>query len=211
MAQKTIKTWDQLKGQSAGVSTYGSLTDFLTRYVLQKHGLQPEKDVQIIQVGGGQATLASMKSGKLAEGILAAPFKWQAADAGFTKLGSQDQEVAPEWPVHIYLAKTKFMNDNPNTMKAILRAHVSALRLAKSDKNYAANVYVNKLKWSAADASRAYDEVIGGYNEKGTLPSAASMATFWKIMVDGKFVSEPWPDAKYLDPRFINTFDQWAP
>ena len=39
------------KRSAAGVSTYGSLTDQLTRYILRKNGLVPEKDVQIMQVG----------------------------------------------------------------------------------------------------------------------------------------------------------------
>jgi len=210
VAQKDIKTWDQLKGHTAGVSTYGSLTDFLTRYVLQKHGLEATKDVQIIQSGTADASYAALKSGKLGLAIMAAPWKWRAEDEGFTKLGSQDKEVAPEWPVHVYMAKTKFMDQYPNTMLALLKAHVNAIRLAKSDKAYTMKVLNDRIKATADTAARMYDEVIGGYNERGT-PPEKSMPTFWKIMVEGKFVTEPWPESKYLDPRFINTFDQWAP
>ena len=210
VANKSIKAWADLKGKSAGVSTYGSLTDFLTRFALTKHGLQPEKDVQMVQAGGNDTIYQAIKSGKLGMGILGAPQKWQAEDEGYTKLGSQDKEIAPEWPTHAYMAKTNWMNQNPNTLKALMRAHVNGIRLAKSNKDYGAKVLADRLKVTPAIGARMYDEVIGGYNEKGP-PPEASMPTFWQIMVEGKFVDQPWPESKYLDRRLIDTFDQWAP
>lgn len=44
LAQPSIKTWNDVKGKVMGVSTYGSLSDGLTRYLLRKHGLVPEVD-----------------------------------------------------------------------------------------------------------------------------------------------------------------------
>src|SRR5882757_8072405 len=37
LAQSSVKDWKDLKGGTVGVSTFGSLTDQLTRYVLRKH------------------------------------------------------------------------------------------------------------------------------------------------------------------------------
>src|SRR5579863_6572864 len=51
LAQPSIKSWADLKGGTIGVSTFGSLTDQLTRFVLRKHGLKPETDVRIMQAG----------------------------------------------------------------------------------------------------------------------------------------------------------------
>lgn len=54
-----------IKGKRFGVSTYGSLTDALTRYAVRQAGLDPEKDVQILQVGGSANALAAMQSGQI--------------------------------------------------------------------------------------------------------------------------------------------------
>jgi len=35
-----------------------------------------------------------------------------AQEAGFTLLATQ-ADIAPRWPKHAYLAKTKFIDDNP--------------------------------------------------------------------------------------------------
>ncbi|MBI2228048.1 MAG: ABC transporter substrate-binding protein [Deltaproteobacteria bacterium] len=70
MATSDIKSIEDLKGKTVGVTRFGSSTDFTMRYVLQKHGLQPDKDVTLLQIGG-MPELAAAISKRL---ILAAPF-----------------------------------------------------------------------------------------------------------------------------------------
>jgi len=207
-AQSRIKQWKDLKGGTAGVSTYGSLTDQLTRYMLKRNGLEPEKDVQIVQVGTTASMLAALKAGRLALAILSPPFKWMAQEAGFTQLGRQ-LDIAPQWPKHAYLAKTKFIDDNPDTLRAFLRAHVAALRLARADRALTVDILIERLKWTNDYAQRAYEEVMPAYDERGRLPDA-HMDVFWSIEIAGRAVTQAWPDAKLIDDRFIKSFPEWA-
>jgi NitT/TauT family transport system substrate-binding protein len=208
LAQRQIKQWKDLKGGTAGVSTYGSLTDQLTRYVLKRNGLAPEKDVQIVQAGTTASMLQALKTGRLALAILSAPFKWMAQEAGFTELGTQ-MDIAPQWPKHAYLAKTRFIDDNPNTLRAFLRAHVEALRLARADATGTVDILVERLKWTRDYAQRAYAEVIPAYDERGRLPDA-HMDVFWSIEIAGGTVTQAWPDDKLIDDRFIKSFAEWS-
>lgn len=210
ISQPSIKTWADLRGKTAGVSTFGSLTDALTRYVLRKHKLEPERDVQIVQAGGSPSAYQAVKAGRLGTAILSAPFKWEGPDDGLTTLGTEAREVAPQWPKHIFLAKTAFINANPNTLAAVLRAHVAAIRLARAERPLAVQVMMDRLKYTQTWAERAYDDVIGGYNERGTLPDRY-MPVFWEIAKENGDVKSPWPDAKLLDRRFVDSFAQWAP
>lgn len=210
LAVRAVKSWSDLKGKTIGVSTFGSETDALTRYVLQRHQLDPGKDVQIIQAGGSPSALEAMKSGKLAAAILTAPFKWEAQDGGMTLLGTQANEVSPQWPIHMFMTKTAFLSTYPNTVKAVLRAHVSAIRLARSDRELAVKVLMDRIKLTRPYAERAYVEVLPGYNERGTLPKT-TMPTFWSISEQTGTVTRPIPVPKFLDDHYISTFDQWAP
>jgi NitT/TauT family transport system substrate-binding protein len=211
MAQKTVKDWSGLKGGQIGVSTYGSLTDQLTRYALRKHGLEPEKDVQVVQAGPSASSIQALKSGRLLAAIQSAPTKWVAEDAGLTVLGTQAKDVAPQWPKHAYLAKTAFIEKNPNTLKAFLRAHVAAIRLAKAERAMAVKLLIDNIKYQPDYAARAYDEVMPGFDERGHLPDQKFMDIFWQIEMSGGEVKEPWPESKLLDDRFIKTFADWAP
>jgi NitT/TauT family transport system substrate-binding protein len=210
LAQPSVKTWADLKGKTLGISTFGTGTDALTRYALQKHHLDPERDVQLVQAGGSPSSYQALKAGRLASAVLAAPFKWQAQDDGFTLLGTQVSEVSPQWPEHMLYAKTKFISDNPNTIAAVLRAHVAAIRLARADHDFAVAVMMDRLKYTRPWAQRAYEEAIPGYDERGGLPEKW-MQVFWKITIAEGYVTEPWPESKFLDRRYIDSFRKWAP
>jgi NitT/TauT family transport system substrate-binding protein len=211
LAQPAIKTWDALKGKTAGVSTFGSATDQLTRFALRRHGLNPEKDVQIVQAGPPASIAQALKAERLAIGILAPPMNWMVADAGFNILGSQGEEIAPQWPKHVFVAKKKFLDNNPNTVRAILAAHVAAIRLARADRNLVVATYMDRLKFQKIYAERAYDAIVPGYDERGSLPDEKSMQVFWSLQIERGEAKEAWPSARILDDRFIRTFADWAP
>lgn len=210
LSQPSVKQWSDLKGKTLGVATFGSLTDALSRYALRRHGLEAEKDVQIVQAGSTPSTYQALLSGKLAAGILSPPFSWQAQDAGLTVLGTQARDVAPAWPKHLLSTKTAFLNENPNTIVAVLRGHVAAIRLARANRDVAAGVMMDRLKLTKAFADRAYEVEMPGFDERGNLPEK-QMPVFWDITVRSGDVDKPWPEARYLDHRYITTFAQWAP
>jgi NitT/TauT family transport system substrate-binding protein len=199
-----------LRGATLGISTFGTGTDALTRFVLQKHRLDPEKDVQIVQAGGSPSAYQAMKGGRLVAACLAAPFKWQAQEDGFTLLGTQASEVSPQWPSHMLYAKTAFIEQNPNTVRALLRGYVAALRAARSNRDMAVTLMAERLKYSPQWAARAYDEALPGFDEHGGLPEKW-MPVFWKITMQEGYVTAPWPETRFFDRRFVNDFRTWAP
>jgi len=209
-AQPAIKTWADARGKAFGVSTFGSTTDALTRYVLRRHGLEPERDVQLIQVGNNASEYAALKANRTQVAILSAPMTWEAQSDGFTLLGSQQRDVAAQWPEHIYSVKTKFLAANPNTLAAVLRGHVAALRFAKANRAAAIEVFEERLKYTPVLAARSYDELMPTFDERGRLPER-SMQVFWEILVRNGDVKAPLPESALLDRRFIDGFGAWAP
>lgn len=210
LAKPTIKNWNDLRGGTLGISTFGTGTDALTRFVLQKHRLDPEKDVQVIQAGGSLSAYQAMKSGRLSAACLAAPFKWQAQEEGFTLLGTQAREVSGQWPSHMLYTKMTFIDQNPNTIRALLRGYVAALRFARANRDIAVGLMADRLKYAPNWALRAYDEAMPGFDERGGLPEK-SMDVFWKITIQEGYVTAPWPEARFFDRRFTNSFKSWAP
>ena len=52
IAAPEIKSVADLKGKPVGVSRFGATTDFAIQMFLKKYGLEPVRDVPIIQIGG---------------------------------------------------------------------------------------------------------------------------------------------------------------
>ena len=86
-----IKTADDLKGKRFGVSRFGALSDLVIRRYLRKFGLDPGKDVTIVQVGGIPELLAAMKAGAISGGSLSPPVLTAAKKAGFKEFGVEQQ------------------------------------------------------------------------------------------------------------------------
>ena len=59
-----IERMADLKGKAMGTSRYGAISDFAARFALTKNGLQPEKDVAILQTGGPSESVAALNANR---------------------------------------------------------------------------------------------------------------------------------------------------
>src|SRR5262249_11228147 len=75
-----------LKGNKLGVSRYGASSDFAVRLALKKWGLNPERDVSILQIGTTQDTVRAMQTKMLDAGVLSGTASLMARRAGFREL-----------------------------------------------------------------------------------------------------------------------------
>jgi len=207
-AQPKYKSIAETKGGRYGVSKYGGLSDSLTRYVLRKAGLDPEKDVKILQLGGSTEFLAAMGAGQLDAAILSFPQTYMAAEKGLVKLMSQKEQIAPDWPTHLVYTKEEFIAKNPNTIKAFLRATSKAIEWIKANPDEAAKLASKQMKFKVEHCRRGIDEIKSGWYSDGS-PPQKGMKIFWEITVQAGDVTEPWPETKYLDQTFLKTQNQW--
>ena len=203
-----VSTWEGLRGRTVAISAVGSLTDFLTRHVLRKYGL--EKEVNLVATGSPVVRWQALRSGRVDAAVLQGPPKLQAVAAGFVRLGTQSAEIGPEWPTNVMFARQEFLAANPLTVRAFLRAHVRGLRLARSERAYGIQVLSRWLKYNLPEAAHAWEESVGGFDERGRLP-AGIMPLFWSIAVSAGEVEAPWPESRFLDRQLIDSFDRWAP
>ncbi|TMA81465.1 MAG: ABC transporter substrate-binding protein [Deltaproteobacteria bacterium] len=77
----------QLKGKKLGVSRYGATSDFAVRLALKKWGLNPDRDVNILQIGTSQDAVRAMQTKMLDAGVMSGTSSLIARKAGFRELG----------------------------------------------------------------------------------------------------------------------------
>jgi NitT/TauT family transport system substrate-binding protein len=201
------KSIAETKGGRYGVSRFGSLTDFLTRYALRRAGLDPQKDVSILQLGGQAQFLAAMSSGQLDVAIYSLPNTYMAAEKGFVKLMSQ-KDLSRDYPTHVIYAKDEFVTKNPNSIKAYVRATTRAMDWIRANREEAAQLVTKQLKYKIEYARRAVDDLVDGWYPDGRLPQDG-MKVFWEIAVESGEVKEPWPNNRWLDDTFLRTQNEW--
>jgi NitT/TauT family transport system substrate-binding protein len=86
MTAPSITSIKQLKGRKIAVSRFGSGSHFMTNLVLREGGLDPERDVSVLQIGNSGSRLAAILSGSIDGTIMAADFIPQARKEGLNVL-----------------------------------------------------------------------------------------------------------------------------
>jgi len=205
-----IKSLADSRGKRFGISQYGTSTDFLTRYALASNGIDPAKDVQIVQGGDSATRLAAMQAGQLDVNLFAVPEKFSAADRGYNLIFSQ-KSLAADYPYHVMVAMESFINGNPNTVKSFLRGHVRGVRLAKQDKQRATQALIRHLHIDPKYVGPAYDDFIGYIYEDGRLPSEKGLEVFFDMGIKAGRYKERWARERYWIPTYVDTYDQWKP
>src|SRR5262245_11200577 len=206
----TIQTIAQAKGRRFGVTQYGSSTDFLARYALATHGLDPARDVQIVQGGDSPTRLAAMRAGQIDVNIFAPPDTFVAADQGHTRLPPQ-KDPAPAPPHHVFVAKDSLIAERPDTLKALLRAFVLGLRSAKADKAHAIETLLKRIPMDPKYAGPTYDDLINYLFEDGRLPTEEGLKAFFDMGIKGGRFKEAWARERYWTPAFVESFERWKP
>jgi NitT/TauT family transport system substrate-binding protein len=135
---------EQLKGKIGGVNRLGSTSDLGLRLALRKLGVDPEKDVKIIPVGGNPERFAALSKGVTQFTIMPEPFLTQAEKLGFRNLYNVTDLKIPFWWNGI-LSREAIVKTKRPLMLKLARAMVEAIHIIKTDKEYAKALFKKNL------------------------------------------------------------------
>src|SRR3989454_923768 len=131
--QPSIKTQEELRGKTLGITRYGASTDFTLRFLLKKWGIEPDRDVKIIQMGGQPEIFAGMQAGVVHGGILSSPGDFKAKKAGFVLLANF-AKVGLDYPTTGLVSTRSTINKDRDTVKRFLMAYSEAVDRLFRDK-----------------------------------------------------------------------------
>ena len=135
VVNESIKSAEDLKGKSVGISRIGSASDVAARALIRGLGLEPDKQVPIMQVGGPTERAASFRTGRIAgfpspPGILhlakGMPFRILISTADFQKRF--------EFPYICATTTRSYLARQRETVKKVLMAHIEATHFFKTHK-----------------------------------------------------------------------------
>jgi ABC-type nitrate/sulfonate/bicarbonate transport system substrate-binding protein len=118
MVAPDIKTFNDLKQKSIAISTFGGLTDMLTREILEQHGIRPIKDVAFLQLGTPDLRYGALKSGTVKAALVSSAQALIALKDGFREL-RYDQ---PPWLSSPIVAGDELLARERSMLRSFLRA-----------------------------------------------------------------------------------------
>jgi NitT/TauT family transport system substrate-binding protein len=129
----------QLKGKKLGISRYGATSDFAVRLALKKWGLNPERDVSILQIGTSQDTVRAMQTKMLDAGVLSGTSSLMARKAGFRELGDL-ADLGLHYPMAPIGTTKSYIQKNEGLVKEFMLAYIEAIHDFKRNKEAALTV-----------------------------------------------------------------------
>jgi len=129
----SLKRPEDLKGKALGITRYGASTDVSLRAFLKKYGLEPDRDVKILQMGGQPEILAGMHAGVIQGGILSSPGDFKARKAGFAMLANFAKEGI-DYPTTSLVSTRSTIKKDRETVKRFLMAYSEAVDRLFRDK-----------------------------------------------------------------------------
>jgi len=138
-----------LKGLRLGITSPGAPTDKYMRYYLRQAGLNPEKDAEIIALGGGSSLLAALESGQIDAFQLSPPTPYVAEKGGFGTVlidgPAGDIEEFSDFLYTAFAANKQWADENPKAAEGFSRALKTAMTKIEADPDAAAEQILDHL------------------------------------------------------------------
>jgi NitT/TauT family transport system substrate-binding protein len=122
-----------LKGKSIAVTRFGSLTDLLVRPLLASWGLDPKKDVTLLQIGSQRDIATAISLKRVDAGVLSFPTSYYAEKTGLKTL-YDFAESGGEIPTTTVAISREYGKKNRDTVLRFLRAYLEGHKKLLTDR-----------------------------------------------------------------------------
>ncbi|HLY67640.1 MAG TPA: ABC transporter substrate-binding protein [Chloroflexota bacterium] len=144
-AAPSIKSFADLKGKPVGMSSIGGAVDIITRIVLQKNGLNPDKDVTLVPDNGSTFRIDALLGGATVAAMADPPGLQKIEAQGFHTLADPAADKIPTANSTI-VASRAWINVHHDLMQAYVDAIVEGTARTKKDKAFAVSVMKKYFK-----------------------------------------------------------------
>jgi NitT/TauT family transport system substrate-binding protein len=209
MTQPEVKTAEQLKGGTIAVARFGGAADFVARYALARLGLNPGKDVTIVQTGSTPERLAAMETRRVTGSTLVPPATFLAQKKGFHLLA----DVAALGLAYQHqggVTTRKYLREHPDVVRNFVKSYIEAVHRLKTDRATGLKIAAKYLR---LEDKELLQKTYEGSIDENKLP-AKQYPTLegLKTILDQLALKDPKAKAAkpqdFVDARFVEEFDK---
>lgn len=187
IAQKEIRTAEQLKGKRLAISRFGSASDLAARLILQKLGLNADKDLTLLQVGGTSTRLAAITKGAVESTVITPEFYILAKKAGMTTL-ADPLSAKIDFPQNTIGTSRGYLKAQPEIVSAYLKSIIEAIHYFKTNREEAIRILSKYLKIDDKDALAEIYDLYKNVLQPVPLPTPEGMQLLlgWMAQTDAR-------------------------
>ncbi len=196
-----------LKGKKIAVSRYDSSDDFGARFALRKWGLEPIRDVAILQIGGQPSRYSALQAKVVDATPLQPPITITARKGGFFELASL-ADLGLDYFGTSLITTRSTIKRYEDVVRRFVKAMIEGIHFYKTNKQTSLKSIAKFMKLNDADAlEETYNQYALKFMQRAPYPTVKGLET---IMAE---IARANPKAKgadarpYVEPRFIKELD----
>jgi NitT/TauT family transport system substrate-binding protein len=171
IVSKGVMSAKELMGGKIAVNRLGDVSAIASRVALRNLGLNPDKDVTMLQVGGSPQRLAALQSGSVQGAALDFMSGLRLSKLGYTVLA----QVSLNYPYLGPVVSAKFLRENPATAEAFVKAFVEGIARFKRNREEGIKALTRYMKSDETDVlNKAYDFIANEFYAENLEPEPKS-------------------------------------
>ncbi len=202
-----------LKGKLIAVPVFGSIQDVLTRITLKMHGLEPLRDVRLMEAGelGGVGQLPTLlKKGDVDAYVAWPPFNEIPLVKGFGRPLLKPEEMVPHNPCCVIATRNEFVKKNPELFEKIMRLTREASIFSLAYPEETAQSIKNVVGYDEEIAKRSL-QFAGNYC---VIPSPKAVATTMNILKNMKelgYIKSDLSEERVFNLKYVTSIHPESP
>ena len=160
IGSKGVKSAKDLVGGKLAVNRLGDVSAIASQVALRKLGLNPDKDVTMIQVGGSPQRLAALQSGSVQGAALDFMSGLRLTRLGYTVLS----QVSLNYPYLGPVVSARFLRESPAAAESFVKALMESIARFRRNREEGIKALARYMKSDDTELlSKAYDFIAGEF------------------------------------------------
>ncbi|MBI4524550.1 MAG: ABC transporter substrate-binding protein [Deltaproteobacteria bacterium] len=160
VVNKEVDTAQKLRRKKIAISRFGTLSYYAARLTVEKLGLDPDKDVQLIQIGNESLRFAALRQGSVDATAFTPPYDLAARKLGFRIMVSL-HEAGVQYAFNHLVVTRSYAAKNKQDVSAFLRGFLRGIAFMKLNRKESVEVL---KKWTRLEDQEALEEAYKFYS-----------------------------------------------
>ena len=196
-----IKTVDDLKGKKLGVTTAGSLTEWIGRRIGTQKGWGPA-GITTVPIGGMPPARAAIKTNQIDGYITSQEIGISLEEAREWRVITSAAPFVDHFITHVFFVRDDVIAKRPHVVAAFLQGWQDTIAFMKNNKAKTVEITSKVTDISHSVIERAYDEQIGIFSEDLTFDPEA-MTVLKQSFIEMGLLKEIPDDKAMLTTQFL--------
>src|ERR671915_1261783 len=207
MVRRDVKQPEDLKGKKIGVSSLGSLTDFLVRSIAKKKGLNPDRDITLITTGGSDTErVMALKAGAVEAAAVSHPGYGLARKMGFNMLWDSAKELDYPW-MEVTTRRAAIKNERELIM-SYMKAHLEGIALFKTNRDFGIKVIKKTLRVTDDELVNESYDIFSKMFIPAPYPNHPGMKISYEYVAMTRGDVWSHKPEEFTDPSFVTELDK---